>query len=379
MAKFPLGKVPAFESSTGVCLNESNAIAMYVANEQLTGKSAEDKARVVQWMNFADQEITPAVCTWVFPCMGFMQFNKTNSEKAKEEILAVMKTLNDTLATKTFLVGERITLADLGVATNLLLAYQWVMEPAFRSPFPNVNRWFETVVNQPEVKKALPKDFKMCEKMAQFDAKKYAEMSGGDKKKTDKKDKKEKKPAAKKDAPKKKEEKAEADPADPPKEKKKDAFLEFPAPEKWNWDEWKKTYSNEDVDTVTMPWFWQNWEPTKMSAWYGVYTEDLSGGQDFMNVNLIGGMLQRLDGLRKHGFGVNIYFNAPTRKMSAVYICRGPKLPFSVSDDLNVDAPSYDWRQLDLTKDSDKLTLTEHFSCEGKYDGFEYYDAKVFK
>ena len=26
-----------------------------------------------------------------------------------------------------------------------------------------------------------------------------------------------------------------------------------------------------------------------MSAWYGVYTEDLSGGQDFMNVNLIGG------------------------------------------------------------------------------------------
>ena len=97
-----------------------------------------------------------------------------NTEKAKEEILAVMKTLNDTLATKTFLVGERITLADISVVTNLLLAYQWVMEPAFRSPFPNVNRWFETVVNQPQVKKALPADFKMCEKMAQFDGKRFS-------------------------------------------------------------------------------------------------------------------------------------------------------------------------------------------------------------
>ena len=100
-----------------------------------------------------------------------------NTEKAKDEILAVMKTLNDTLATKTFLVGERVTLADISVATNLLLAYQWVMEPAFRSPFPNVNRWFETVINQPQVKRALPADFKMCEKMAQFDGKCFTEES----------------------------------------------------------------------------------------------------------------------------------------------------------------------------------------------------------
>ena len=56
---------------------------MFVANEQLIGKSAEDKAKVVQWMNFADQEITPAVCSWVFPCMGFMQFNKQVTNYAK--------------------------------------------------------------------------------------------------------------------------------------------------------------------------------------------------------------------------------------------------------------------------------------------------------
>lgn len=81
-----------------------------------------------------------------------------------------MEVLNKALSGKGFLVGDGVTLADLSVATNLQLAYQWVMEPAFRSPYPNVNKWFETVVSQPEVKKALP-EFKLCEKMAQFDCK----------------------------------------------------------------------------------------------------------------------------------------------------------------------------------------------------------------
>merc|ERR1712234_23968 len=37
--KFPLGKVPAFEGSDGTLLTESNAIAYYVANDELRGGS----------------------------------------------------------------------------------------------------------------------------------------------------------------------------------------------------------------------------------------------------------------------------------------------------------------------------------------------------
>ena len=74
-------QVPALESSNGVCLNESNAIASFVANEKLTGSTPEERAQVMQWMNFADAEILPGVCTWVFPCMGFMQYNKSVSHQ----------------------------------------------------------------------------------------------------------------------------------------------------------------------------------------------------------------------------------------------------------------------------------------------------------
>merc|ERR1711909_122772 len=83
LKKFPLGKVPAFEGSDGTILTESNAIAYYVANDELRGGSdAAARAQVVQWMCMADNEILPASCTWVFPTMGIMQFNKNARERA---------------------------------------------------------------------------------------------------------------------------------------------------------------------------------------------------------------------------------------------------------------------------------------------------------
>merc|ERR1712113_416909 len=122
------------------------------------------------------------------------------------DVKAALKCLNDHLLTRTFLVGERLTLADIAVATTMLSLYKQVLEPAFRKPFVNVTRWFTTVVNQPKVKEVLGQ-VTLCAKMAEFDAKKFAEFSGkGD----GKKEKKEKAPKQEQQKPeKKKEEKKE--------------------------------------------------------------------------------------------------------------------------------------------------------------------------
>merc|ERR1719466_299021 len=210
LKKFPLGKVPAFETNDGKCIFESNAIAFAVSNEQLRGKAAMEQAQTVAWMNFADNEILPASCTWVFPCLGIMQFNKSNTERAKEDVKKALGALNTHLLPRTFLVGERVSLADVSVCCTLLHLYQYVLEPSFRKPFQNVNRWFTTMINQPQVK-AVIGDFKLCEKMAQFDNKKYAEVQGKIKQSGgDKKDKKEGKKEAKKEADKPKEKKEES-------------------------------------------------------------------------------------------------------------------------------------------------------------------------
>lgn len=97
-----------------------------------------------------------------------------------------------------------------------------------RKPYINVNRWFNTIVNQPEVK-AVIGEFKLCEKETEFDAKKIVEQG----KASVPKDKKEKKKEVKKEAP-KKEAPPPAEELDPTEEalaaepKSKDPFDSLP-------------------------------------------------------------------------------------------------------------------------------------------------------
>merc|ERR1712029_529401 len=133
LKKFPLGKVSAFEGSDGTWLFESDASAWYVANAQLKGGSTPvAQAAVAQWMAFAQNEVLPAACTWVFPTMGIMAFNKNATERAKEDVKKAMDVLNKALLTKTYLVGERITLADVCVAYAMKMLFENVLEPGCR-------------------------------------------------------------------------------------------------------------------------------------------------------------------------------------------------------------------------------------------------------
>ena len=74
-------------------------------------------------------------------------------EKAKVDLAAALKTLNDYLLTKTYLVGDKVTLADIVVASALLYPMKLVCDKAYLKPFGNVVRWFTTCVNQPQFKR----------------------------------------------------------------------------------------------------------------------------------------------------------------------------------------------------------------------------------
>jgi len=380
LRKFPLGKVPAFESDDGVILSESNAIAYYVANDALRGASITDAAYVRQWVDFADHEILPASCTWVFPCMGIMQCNKQNTERAKEEVKKALSVLNRHLETRTYLVGERISLADISVLCTLLHLYQWVLEPDFRKDYINTNRWFTTMVNQPQVK-AVIGEFKLCEKMAQFDAKKFQELQGqkGGKKEKEPKAKKEEKPKQKpqpKAPPKQEEENEEEEAVEKPS---KDPFAALPKGS-FIWDEWKRTYSNNETLEVALPYLWDKFEKEYMSVWYCeyMYPEDLK--KIFMSCNLVAGMFQRLDKMRKHAFGSMIIFGEDDNStISGVWMWRGQDLAFSLSPDLQIDSESYRWKKLDYDSPETKKLITEYFAWEGNFEGKKFNQGKIFK
>ena len=60
-----------------------------------------------------------------------------------------LKVLDGYLLEHTFLVGEAVTLGDIIAACNLYLGMTKVFDPEFRKDFPNVVRWYNTLVHFP--------------------------------------------------------------------------------------------------------------------------------------------------------------------------------------------------------------------------------------
>ena len=71
--------------------------------------------------------------------------------------------LDKVLQSRTFLVGNAVTLADIILCCILAPGMKNVFDPAFRAPFPSLCRYFETVANQPAVVKVMG-PYTLCEK-----------------------------------------------------------------------------------------------------------------------------------------------------------------------------------------------------------------------
>lgn len=156
--KSPAGKVPVLETPQGT-LFESNAIARYVArlrrDTELYGATFFESGLVDAWVDFAANELELPATLWVYPVFGYLPHNAGVTEKAKADLAKALGTLDAHLADKTYLVGEKITLADLACASALVYPYKIVMSPEYRAQFPNVLRWFLTIVNQPQFKDVI--------------------------------------------------------------------------------------------------------------------------------------------------------------------------------------------------------------------------------
>ncbi|XP_062368055.1 elongation factor 1-gamma [Cinclus cinclus] len=386
LQKFPLGKVPAFEGDDGFCVFESNAIAYYVSTEELRGSTPEAAAAVLQWVNFADSDVVPPASTWVFPTLGILHYNKQATEVAKEEVRRVLGVLDGHLRTRTFLVGERVSLADISLVCALLWLYKQVLDPAFRGPFGNVNRWFLTCLNQPQFKAVLG-EVQLCQRMAQFDAKKFAE-SQARKEKEKEPPRKEKEPPKKEKPPKKEEKRPEPEEdldeceqvlaAEP---KAKDPFAHLPK-SPFVLDEFKRKYSNEDTLGVALPHFWEHFDPQGWSLWYCQYRYPEELSQTFMSCNLITGMFQRLDKLRKNAFASVVLFGSDhDSSISGVWVMRGQDLAFTLCPDWQVDYESYTWRKLDPESAECRTLVQEYFLWEGEFRhvGKQFNQGKIFK
>ncbi|MED6216592.1 hypothetical protein PIB30_008887 [Stylosanthes scabra] len=238
----PLGKVPVLETPDGPVF-ESNAIARYVARLKgdniLYGSSPIDYAHIEQWIDFSSMEIDANISRWLYPRMGYVPYPPLPplEEAAISGLKRALGALNTHLATNTYLVGHSVTLADIVTTINLYLGFKEILIKSFTSEFPHVERYFWTMVNQPNFRKILG-EVKQAEAVPTPPSAKKPSQPKESKPKAKDEPKKEAKKETKKETEKLDEEEEEA-----PKPKPKNP-LDLLPPSKMILDEWKRLYSN---------------------------------------------------------------------------------------------------------------------------------------
>merc|ERR1712236_12796 len=183
---------------------------------------------------------------------------------------------------------------------------------------------------------------------------KFAEFSGkgaGDKKGKEKAPK-----AEKKKEPEKKKEKKEEPAGDeiPMEPKKKDPMDALP----------KGTFDLENY-----------------SIWRGDYKYNDELTMVFMSCNLIGGMFQRLEKLKKNAFASCCLFGKDNdSSISGIWVFKGHELAFELSEDWQIDYASYDWKKLDSKSEECKKLVGQYWKWEGEdQKGRAFNQGKILK
>jgi elongation factor 1-gamma len=366
-----LGKIPAFVGEDGFVLSEAIAIAVYFTSQNekttLLGKTKQDYASILKWLSFFNTEVSLTIGDWSGRLTGRLPYNKRSVEESQAAALKAVDVANAHLANNTYLVGERITLADLFAAGIIQRGYQYFFDKEFREAKPHVTRWFETVRAQP-VYSSVAEQIELLETPALTNT-------------PPKKPEQPKKEQPKKEAPKEAAPAEEAAPAAPKPKHPIEALPKASIP----LDEWKRTYSNEKDHDAAMKWFYDNVKfdgEGEYSLWKVDYKYNDELTLIFMSNNLIGGFNNRLEASRKYLFGcAAVYGENNASVIQGAFVIRGQDyLPVF---DVAPDYESYTFTKLDPTSEADRQFVSDTWSWEKPIvvDGKELpnADGKVFK
>mmetsp|Transcript_10311 Transcript_10311/g.18172 ORF Transcript_10311/g.18172 Transcript_10311/m.18172 type:complete len:401 (+) Transcript_10311:101-1303(+) len=361
--KAAVDRLPLLETEKG-SLFESNAIMRFLAagKTELVGKDAFEVAQIDSWCDFGLNEIDVPAAMVVNPIIGYAENYPEVSKQAMKDLMAALTTLDAYLKQETFLVGRAITLADISLATSLVLPMKLVLDDKVRKTIPSVTRWFTTCVNQPEFLKVVgPVTLVKKAVKAKGEAKGAAAPA-----------KKAEKPAA-----------AASDVPDPLAEPVKAKNpLDLLPKSKFILDEWKRVFSNSRDDYYkSMVWFWDNVDLEGYSIFISKYNynDELTVG--FQASNLIGGFIQRCDAIRKYAFGAVALIGSEAEKKMEIEGCwlmRGQdEKPIL---EANPDAEYHTWIKIATpVSEEDKKKIADLWCAEESIAGKPIIDSKTFK
>lgn len=348
------------ETAEGAALYESNALAYYVAAankaELVGGSDALTAAMIQQFIGVADNEVVRTVSAWVYPLLGYAAYDAAAVKAAITEAHKVLAVLDKILKPRTFLVGERITLADIVMFCSVMPAFKLVLDATERSKYINLTRWFVTLAAQPEFT-AVIGEFELCSEAMVEPVVKKAEPV---------------KPAAPAAA-------AAAEGDEPvlaaPKPKNP---LDLLPPTNFNLEDWKRFYSNNDTVPTAIDYFWKNFDRQGYSIWWVNYRYNDELAKIFMTCNLVTGLFGRMDHMRKYTFGSFLIFGEDDKnEISGAIIFRGQEIPPEIK--AVGDFASYEWTRMNLDDEKEVKLFNDYLAWEGDFGGKVVNQGKTFK
>ncbi|KAH7325514.1 elongation factor 1-gamma [Rhizoctonia solani] len=368
-AKFASGKIPAFESKDGFTLFEGSAIARYIAslapNSGLLGTSPTDAALVDQWVSFTYSEIISRAYTCIGLAKGWYPYHKAYETAVREKLHESLAVANLHLTHNTFLLPtNRITLADITLASVLQMGFETILGAKEREHYPALVRLFDTVANQPKLKDIFGTTNYVDTPIQYVPPKKEKAPAAPAAPKAPK----EKKPVEKDDD--------DDEPLVPAEPKAKNPLDDLPK-SAFNLEDWKRAYSNMDTRGAggSLEWFYEKFDPEGFSIWRVdfKYNEELT--QTFMSSNQIGGFFNRLEASKKYLFGsVGVLGETNNSRISGAFILRGQD--FKPVVDVAPDWESYEYKKIDLANPEDKAFFEAALAWDLEIDGKKWADGK---
>jgi elongation factor 1-gamma len=157
LSDFPLGKVPVFKSTKGLKLFESGAISQFVAESgpasgQLLGNTAEERALIRQWIDFADNELFGPITPLILWRYGMGAYNEDQEKSSLERLNISLDALEKHLGGRQYMATNQLSLADLSVAAGLYWGFAQVIDREMSSKYPLTSEWYLRIVENDLVK-----------------------------------------------------------------------------------------------------------------------------------------------------------------------------------------------------------------------------------
>ena len=157
MALNPNSQIPVMEDGDYV-LWESNVVTRYLCAKHSSGnfypENLQQRFDAERWMEWQQTMVNPASRNsfWHLIRLPLDQRDPALIAQSNAQVELLMAMLDAHLSSRSFMVGERFTMADIPLGCEV---QRWFGLPQAREKRPHIERWYATLLARPAAKGVL--------------------------------------------------------------------------------------------------------------------------------------------------------------------------------------------------------------------------------